>query len=306
MLARTSVAAAALVVRDAVWRGCQRTRAIPASTASKTSACPTSQTSAKVDPHVATEDVNRRNADGSTPLQWAVYEGDVAEVRRLLRAGADVSLANNYGATPMSLAAEVGNTDMLKLLLEVGANADSPNPDGQTALHGGGENGQRGRRTAVAGPRRHRRCARKVGRTDRADVGVGAPASGDDAAADLQGRRRQCPLDRSRLSASCDGRGASQEPGQRWIDAAALCRARELHGVRGRAAQERRGHRPAGSGWRLAAARGDHECQLGSGEATDRGRRRRQSVGHLSEKRRCSRRSTCATGSTADAHRSIR
>ena len=27
-------------------------------------------------------DVNRRNADGSTPLQWAVYKGDAAEVRR--------------------------------------------------------------------------------------------------------------------------------------------------------------------------------------------------------------------------------
>jgi ankyrin repeat protein len=80
------------------------------------------------------EDVNRRDVDGSTPLQWAVYKGDVAEARRLLRAGADASLANNYGATPMSLAAEVGNTDILKLLLEVGANADSPNPDGQTAL----------------------------------------------------------------------------------------------------------------------------------------------------------------------------
>jgi ankyrin repeat protein len=80
------------------------------------------------------EDINRRNADGSTPLQWAVYNGDVAEARRLLAAGADVSLANNYGATPMSLAAEVGNTDMLKVLLEVGAHADSPDPDGQTAL----------------------------------------------------------------------------------------------------------------------------------------------------------------------------
>src|SRR5690349_15080923 len=58
------------------------------------------------------ENVNRRNPDGSTPLQWAVFNGDVAEVRRLLRAGANVSLANNYGATPMSLAAEVGNTDI--------------------------------------------------------------------------------------------------------------------------------------------------------------------------------------------------
>jgi ankyrin repeat protein len=80
------------------------------------------------------EDVNRRSVDGSTPLQWAVYNGDLAEARRLLRAGADAALANNYGATPMTLAAEVANTDMLKLLLEVGANVDSPNPEGQTAL----------------------------------------------------------------------------------------------------------------------------------------------------------------------------
>ena len=79
-------------------------------------------------------DVNRRNADGSTPLQWAVYNGDVNEVRRLLRAGADVSIANNYGATPMGLAAEVGNADMIAVLLEAGADADSPDPDGMTAL----------------------------------------------------------------------------------------------------------------------------------------------------------------------------
>ena len=79
-------------------------------------------------------DVNRRNPDGSTPLQWAVYNGDVAEVKRLLRLGADASIANKYGATPMSLAAEVANTDILKVLLEVGANVESPNADGMTAL----------------------------------------------------------------------------------------------------------------------------------------------------------------------------
>jgi ankyrin repeat protein len=85
-------------------------------------------------PRSGHQDVDRRNADGSTPLQWAVYKGDVAEAARLVRAGADVSLANNYGATPMSLAAEVGKVDMLKLLVEAGANVDSPNPEGQTAL----------------------------------------------------------------------------------------------------------------------------------------------------------------------------
>jgi len=82
----------------------------------------------------AKEDVNHRDPDGTTALQWAVYDGNAAEVRRLLKAGADASLANSYGASPMTLAAEVGNTEILKLLVEAGANADSPNPDGQTAL----------------------------------------------------------------------------------------------------------------------------------------------------------------------------
>jgi ankyrin repeat protein len=82
----------------------------------------------------AKENVNRRGPDGSTPLQWAVHDGNVAEVKRLLRLGADLKIANNYGATPMSLAAEVGSTEMLKVLLEAGADPDSPDPDGMTAL----------------------------------------------------------------------------------------------------------------------------------------------------------------------------
>jgi ankyrin repeat protein len=82
----------------------------------------------------AKEDVNKRGPDGSTPLQWAVHDGNVAEAKRLLRLGADLKIANNYGATPMSLAAEVGSTEMLKVLLEAGADPDSPDPDGMTAL----------------------------------------------------------------------------------------------------------------------------------------------------------------------------
>ena len=77
---------------------------------------------------------DNRYADGSTPLQWAVYEGDAARVERLLDAGADPSVANDYGASPMGLAAEVGDDRILGLLLDAGADADSPNPDGQTAL----------------------------------------------------------------------------------------------------------------------------------------------------------------------------
>ena len=80
----------------------------------------------------AAPDVN--GPDGSTPLQWAVYRNDVAEVKRLLKAGAKVGEANNYGATPMQMAAATGNTQIIKLLLDAGANADSPNAEGQTAL----------------------------------------------------------------------------------------------------------------------------------------------------------------------------
>ena len=75
-----------------------------------------------------------KGPDGSTPLQWAVYRNDVAEVRRLIKAGAKPGEANNYGATPMQMAAATGNTQIIELLLDAGANADSPNTDGQTAL----------------------------------------------------------------------------------------------------------------------------------------------------------------------------
>lgn len=74
------------------------------------------------------------NPDGSTPLQWAAYRQDGAEVKRLLAAGADVSQANVYGVTPMQLAAETGNAAIIRTLLAAGANVESPNAEGQTAL----------------------------------------------------------------------------------------------------------------------------------------------------------------------------
>ena len=72
--------------------------------------------------------------DGSTPLQWAAYRQDAAEVKRLLAAGANVAQANVYGVTPMQLAAETGNPVIIKSLLAAGANVESPNDEGQTAL----------------------------------------------------------------------------------------------------------------------------------------------------------------------------
>ena len=80
------------------------------------------------------DDVNARAGDGSTKLQWAVYNGDIAEVARLVKAGADVRIANSYGATAMSLAANTGNAEIIKLLLKAGADVESANAEGQTAL----------------------------------------------------------------------------------------------------------------------------------------------------------------------------
>ncbi|MGH8219535.1 MAG: ankyrin repeat domain-containing protein [Steroidobacteraceae bacterium] len=86
------------------------------------------------DPSVRGAAPNVRGPEGTTPLMWAVYRGDVPEVKRLLKAGAQVSAGNLYGASPMQMAATVGNTTVLKLLLAAGASADSPNAEGQTAL----------------------------------------------------------------------------------------------------------------------------------------------------------------------------
>jgi len=79
-------------------------------------------------------DPNAVQPDGSTALQWAVYEGNLPEVQRLLRAGADVHARNNYGASALSLAAEAGDPAMLRTLLKAGANANAASSEGQTAL----------------------------------------------------------------------------------------------------------------------------------------------------------------------------
>jgi ankyrin repeat protein len=73
-------------------------------------------------------------ADDSTPLQWAVYQDDAAQVKALLAAGADVRATNVYGVNAMQLAAETGNPAIIAMLLKAGADVESPNAEGQTAL----------------------------------------------------------------------------------------------------------------------------------------------------------------------------
>jgi ankyrin repeat protein len=73
--------------------------------------------------------------DGSTPLQWAAFQGDVAQAKQLIKAGADVHATNAYGVNAMQLAADIANTELIALLLKAGADPQSANADGETALH---------------------------------------------------------------------------------------------------------------------------------------------------------------------------
>jgi ankyrin repeat protein len=83
----------------------------------------------------ARADAPASRPDGSTPLQWAVFERNIVEVKRLLAAGANPSVVNNYGVDAMQLAADESDTELLRLLLKAGANPNSVNPDGETVLH---------------------------------------------------------------------------------------------------------------------------------------------------------------------------
>ena len=66
-------------------------------------------------------------------VRAAEYE-DIAEVRRLIAAGADVNAKNNYGETALMWAARNNDTDMAELLLAAGADVSATDHYGWTAL----------------------------------------------------------------------------------------------------------------------------------------------------------------------------
>ena len=75
-------------------------------------------------------------------LHYPAGEGDVAEVTRLLDAGADPNACAGDGDTPLHLAAEEGHVEVVRLLLDRGADLNASGDYGRTPLHsaaGGGD-----------------------------------------------------------------------------------------------------------------------------------------------------------------------
>ena len=74
------------------------------------------------------------DASGSTPLLVAASNDDVAQVKQLLKAGANPNVRNKLGTTPLLEAAFHSNSEIIKALLDAGADPNAPGADGQTAL----------------------------------------------------------------------------------------------------------------------------------------------------------------------------
>ena len=93
----------------------------------------------KVDPSL----VHARDKDGSTPLHWAAWRGQVEAARLLLEAEAEVNAQNqntHWGTTPLHAAAHGNQAGVARLLLAHGADIRAKNlnkrtPLEETAIH---------------------------------------------------------------------------------------------------------------------------------------------------------------------------
>jgi ankyrin repeat protein len=74
------------------------------------------------------------DASGSTPLLVAASNDDVAQVRQLLKAGANPNVRNKLDTTPLLEAAFHSNAEIITALLDAGADPNASGADGQTPL----------------------------------------------------------------------------------------------------------------------------------------------------------------------------
>ncbi|MSO21391.1 MAG: hypothetical protein EXQ56_13215 [Acidobacteria bacterium] len=78
--------------------------------------------------------VNAAQADGATPLAWAVERGDAETVDMLIAGGANVNAATDNGVTPLYLACTRSDAAIVGKLLKAGANPNAALWSGETPL----------------------------------------------------------------------------------------------------------------------------------------------------------------------------
>ena len=86
------------------------------------------------DSEAANVEANAVQSNGKTALMLAARDGNMEEVKRLLKNGADVNRANKNGGTPIMYATLGGNLNIVKILIELGADPNAAAENGWTAL----------------------------------------------------------------------------------------------------------------------------------------------------------------------------
>ena len=185
------------------------------------------------------------DADGTTPLHWAVRRDDLAAADTLIKAGADVKAANRYGVTPIALASTIGNAAMIRRLLDAGADPNAATPNGETALMTAARTGKIDAVQLLL-DRGAMVDAKDTVRAQTALMWAVIEKHTDDRhAAAVAGCRRQCPNDgddtqgRVRAGASRRRSGNGHHPaagpadGEWRDDAAAVCDSRRQPGMTG-------------------------------------------------------------------------
>jgi ankyrin repeat protein len=80
--------------------------------------------------------------DGSTPLHFAAFQGQVASLEWLVGQGADVHAKRGNGTTPLHDAAQQGQVVSLEWLVGQGADVHAKSKTGHTPLHVAAKEGQ--------------------------------------------------------------------------------------------------------------------------------------------------------------------
>ena len=75
------------------------------------------------------------------PLCQSAFEGDLAEVRRMLASGADPNASDKINSTALMTAATKGHAEIVKTLIAAGANPNASDKTGYTALMGAATKG---------------------------------------------------------------------------------------------------------------------------------------------------------------------